>query len=71
MGLINVIIEEAPKFGLDMPYTHQLHYGRYHFDGSEWNPDSESESSTSRGYEFGGASTLEDVPFRGWLPAHR
>jgi len=60
MDLMNVIMEEAPKFGLDVPYTHQLCYGRYHYDGSEWNPESENESSksASRDSESGGAFTV-------------
>ena len=44
---MNFIVEEAPKCGLDVPYTHSLRYSRYHYDGSEWRPDKESEEGSS------------------------
>jgi len=47
MDLMNLILEEAPRCGLDVPYTHQLHYGRYHYDGSEWSPEEYSGSGSS------------------------
>lgn len=47
MDLMNLILEEAPSCGLDIPYTHQLRYGRCHYDGSEWNPESGSSQSAS------------------------
>jgi hypothetical protein len=47
IDLMNLIVEEAPRCGLNVPYIHQLRFSRYHYDGSEWNPDSEDRSSGS------------------------
>jgi hypothetical protein len=65
MDLMNVIVEEAPRCGLDVPYTHQLRYSRYHYDGSEWNPDSEDGSSKSRD-----SGTFEGKPSQSVLPVY-
>jgi hypothetical protein len=67
MDLMNLIVEEAPRCGLDVPYTHQLRYSRYHYDGSEWNPDSEDGSSRSESRDSG---TPEDESSQSVLPVY-
>ena len=47
MDLMNLIVEEAPGCGLNLPYTHQLRYNRYHYDGSVWCPEKCSEEGSS------------------------
>jgi hypothetical protein len=47
LDLMNLVVEEAPKCGLDVPYTHQLRYSRYYYDGSEWSPNKDSEEGSS------------------------
>jgi hypothetical protein len=55
MDIMNLIVQEAPKCGLEVPYVHELRYGRYHYDGSEWRPDEpekdESSEDEARGKE--------------------
>ena len=47
MDLMNLVVEEAPGCGLSVPYTHQLRYNRYHYNGSEWSPEKSSEDGSS------------------------
>jgi hypothetical protein len=48
MDIMNLIVEEVPRCGLGMPYTHQFRYSRYHYDSSEWSPDKHSEDRSSK-----------------------
>ena len=65
MDLMNLILEEAPRCGLDVPYTHQLHYGRYNYDGSEWSPEEDSGSGSSASCD---SETPECESFESGLP---
>ena len=57
VDLMNLVVEEAPECGLSVPYTHQLRYNRYHYDGSEWSPEKCSEEGSSEsGSRDSGAS---------------
>ena len=47
MDLMNLIVEEAPKCGLGVSYTHQLRYDRYNYDGSGWSPEKYTEDGSS------------------------
>ena len=58
MDLMNLAVEEAPKCGPDVPYTHLLRYSRYHYDGSEWSPDKDCEEGSSK-LESRDCKTLE------------
>lgn len=69
MDLMNLIVEEAPRCGLDVPYTHQLRYGRYHYDGSKWSADCEDESSASESRSRS-PETFEAKPSQSWLPVY-
>jgi hypothetical protein len=67
MDLMNLIVEEAPRCGLDVPYTHQLRYSRYHYDGSRWSPEySEDGSSESESHD---CETSSDEPSQSALPS--
>ena len=61
MDLMNVIVEEAPKCGLGVPYTHQLRYDRYNYDGSGWSPEKYTEDGSSE-------SRDSEIPDQGVLP---
>ena len=63
MDLMNVIVEEAPKCGLGMPYTHQLRYDRYNYDGSGWSPEKYTEDGSSAS-----ESRDSEIPEQGVLP---
>jgi hypothetical protein len=66
MDLMNLIVEEAPRCGLDVPYTHQLRYSRYHYDGSRWSPEnSEDRSSESESRDC----ETSDEPSQSALPS--
>jgi len=77
MDIMNLILEEAPKHGLNVPYAHELVYGRYHYDGSEWKAEESDKSQSPKTYGFPeilyripspGPSVGPMEPFRGELP---
>ena len=63
MDLMNVIVEEAPKCGLGVPYAHQLRYDRYNYDGSGWSPEKYTEDGSSAS-----ESRDSEIPEQGVLP---
>ena len=72
MDIMNLILEEAPKHGLNVPYAHDLLYGRYNYDGSEWKAEV-SDKFQPPTYLFGMPSRISSPgpevgpmePFRG------
>jgi len=78
MDIMNLILEEAPKHGLNVPYAHDLLYGRYNYDGSEWKADVSEKFQPPKTYGFPGItyrippprpSVGPMEPFRGELLA--
>ena len=52
MDIMNLILEEAPKHGLNVPYAHDLLYGRYNYDGSEWKAEVSDKFQPPNTYGF-------------------
>jgi len=76
MDIMNLILEEAPKHGLNVPYAHDLLYGRYNYDGSEWKADVSDKFQPPKTFGFPrtsyripppGPSVGPMEPFRGEL----
>jgi hypothetical protein len=74
MDIMNLILEEAPKQGLNVPCAHDLLYGRYNYDGSEWKAEVSGQFQPRKMYGFPGLpipppgpSVGPMEPFRGEL----
>ena len=66
MDLTNLVLE-APRCDVDFPYAHQLYYGRYHHDGSEWRLEEYSRNGSPDSSECG-CEIRECGPFDSGVP---